>query len=116
MVCAQRRRRCSTLAVGVAAMAAVMLLPAAPVVAQARVVVQVRTPEGQPAEGRVTLIPTGEGKRHGCKTEAGKCSMEGVAGGSYKVHLDPAEGDPPPPRKVMIPPAGKATLIVATAD
>jgi hypothetical protein len=86
-----------------------------PAAAQATVVVQVRTPDGEPAEGKVTLVPKGEGQRHQCTTREGKCSMEGVPGGSYEVRLEPADGKAPPPRKVMIPPSGKATLIVSTA-
>jgi hypothetical protein len=97
----------------VALVAATWASPAA-VHAQAEVVVQVRTPDGKPAEGKVTLVPRGEGRRHECTTQGGTCRMTGVPGGSYEVHLAPAEGAAPPPRKAMIPPSGKATLIVST--
>jgi hypothetical protein len=84
--------------------------------AEAVVVVKVRTPAGKAAEGRVTLVPRGDGERHSCTTKGGTCRMEGVPGGSYEVRLDPAEGQAPSPRRVMIPPSGEATLIVSTSE
>jgi hypothetical protein len=82
--------------------------------ADALVVVEVRSPEGEPKEGQVTLAPVGDGETHGCETREGRCRIEGVPGGRYRVTLDPKEGEPPPPKTVMIPPSGRVSLIVST--
>lgn len=82
--------------------------------AAALVVVEVRTPEGEPADGTVTLTPKGGGESHSCTTEGGKCKIDGVEGGRYEVSLDPNKGEAPPSRTVMIPPSGRVSLIVST--
>lgn len=82
--------------------------------AQATVQVQVRTPDGKVANGKVVLEGRGEERRYSCTTREGKCSIEGVPGGRYEVRLEPRSGEAPPPRKVMIPPSGEVTLIVST--
>ncbi len=84
--------------------------------AQAAVTVEVRAPDGSPADGQVSLTPEGaSAPSHRCQTRAGACTMTGVAGGRYLVRLQPGGGsEPPEPRMVMIPPAGSATLRVST--
>lgn len=82
--------------------------------AEAVVVVQVRTPDGEVANGKVTLERRGDERRYSCTTEEGNCRITGVPGGRYQVLLEPEEGESPPPRNVMIPPSGKVTLIVST--
>lgn len=41
--------------------------------------------------------------------------MKNVAGGKYSVTVKPVVGEAPKPRKVMIPPSGKVTLVVTSA-
>ena len=82
--------------------------------AQAVVDVEVRNAEGAPADGEVTLESL-EGKRvASCTTEKGRCSLGKVAGGSYRVRVAPKQGESPKPRRVMVPPEGKVSLIVNT--
>jgi hypothetical protein len=89
------------------------LLPAA-VFAEATVSVSLKDPQGQPADGKVTLS-SAEGKSVAtCVAHAGQCEMQSVPGGFYTVTVEPAKGAAPKPRKVMIPPSGKVALVVAT--
>ena len=82
--------------------------------AQALVAVQLKDPNGQSADGTVMLLD-GSGKTvASCEARQGSCEMKNVAGGSYTVTVKPAQGDPPKPRKVMIPPNGKVTLVVTS--
>lgn len=89
---------------------------ARPAQAQASVHVQVRTPNGKSADGKVILEGHAGGHRYSCTTAAGACRIDGVPGGSYEVRLQPKKGHAPPPREVMIPPSGEVTLIVSTGD
>jgi hypothetical protein len=99
--------------IAVAALVAVLAITAT-ALASALVVVKVRNPEGEPADGHVRLEPKGDGETHSCDTQGGTCKIDGVSGGRYDVTLDPEEGDPPPPRTVMIPPSGRVELIVSS--
>ncbi|MFW6087124.1 MAG: hypothetical protein ACODAG_07970 [Myxococcota bacterium] len=89
-------------------------VPVATAQADATVVVEVRASEGEPPDGEVTLVGQGSEHRYSCTTEDGACEMDGVAGGRYEVRFEPEEGEAPPPRKAMIPPSGRVTLIVST--
>ncbi|MFW6050589.1 MAG: carboxypeptidase-like regulatory domain-containing protein [Myxococcota bacterium] len=82
--------------------------------ADAVVEVQVRSPDGDPAEGVVTLQAKDGSRRYRCTTDQGRCRIEGVPGGRYEVRLKPHDGEAPPARQVMIPPSGKVKLIVST--
>lgn len=84
--------------------------------AQAAVAVEVRSPSGAAAEGRVSLTSEGTpSASYTCQTQAGRCTIQGVPGGSYVVRFQPADGgEAPEPRRVMIPPSGSATLRVST--
>lgn len=82
--------------------------------AQSRVIVEVRTPEGDVADGKVTLEAVKGGERHSCTTTRGRCVLEGVPGGKYMAKLEPAKGEAPAPRRVMIPPSGEVTVHVPT--
>ena len=83
--------------------------------ADALVVVQVRTPDNEPANGRVVLRSrSGEGPEHSCTTTEGECRIDAVPGGRYVVHFEPAEGESPPPQSAMIPPEGRVTLRVSS--
>ena len=95
------------------ASAGLLLVMAPPRVhADALVAVQLKDPQGQPADGKVTLQDA-EGKPvASCEAKAGKCDMPNVPGGSYTVTVQPTKGNPPKPRKVMIPPNGKVALVV----
>jgi len=84
--------------------------------AEALVVVKLRDPDGNPAEGTVTLKASGKEGEYKCKTSKGACNISGVPGGTYNVIVVPASGSSPPPRKVMIPPSGKVELFVSTAN
>lgn len=78
--------------------------------ADATVRVELRGPDGKPAEGTVVL--SHDGKRHTCETEGGKCAMPGVAGGLYTVSVEQKGKESPKAREVMIPPSGEVSLIV----
>lgn len=91
-----------------------LLVPMATARADATVVVEVRSPDGEPSDGVVTLVGQGTEHRYSCTTEKGSCKMDEVAGGRYEVRFEPEEGEAPPPRKAMIPPSGRVTLIVST--
>ena len=82
--------------------------------AQSRVIVEVRAPSGEAADGTVTLEPTGGGRSYSCTTSRGRCTLEGVPGGRYFAKLVPNQGEAPAPRRVMIPPAGEVTVHVPT--
>lgn len=78
--------------------------------ADAKVIVELKTPDGASAEGTVEL-KKGDA-RHSCTTQKGRCEISGVGGGMYTVEVK-QEGKPPPkPKQVMIPPSGEVKLIV----
>ncbi|MEM1414853.1 MAG: hypothetical protein AAGH15_08125 [Myxococcota bacterium] len=89
------------------------LLPLAVAYADALVIVEVRGPDGQPVDGKVTLAPRGEGTSYSCETTNGACRIEGVPGGRYTARLEPREGEAPPPSSVVVPPDGRVVLRVA---
>lgn len=103
-------------AFGLLVLVALTLGTAATAFADALVVVEVRTPAGEPAEGTVVLAPVGEGATRRCTTSAGTCQLENVPGGRYTVTVEPREGEAPAPRKVVIPPSGRVSLIVSTRE
>src|SRR5688572_14460066 len=78
--------------------------------AQARVVVEVRNPGGIIADGELTLTAVSGGATFSCRTVAGTCELSDVPGGQYTATLRPANGNPPAPRTVVIPPSGRVTL------
>jgi hypothetical protein len=83
--------------------------------ADALVAVQLRDAGGKAADGTVTLLDA-EGKPvASCEARGGSCEMKNVAGGKYSVTVKPVVGEAPKPRKVMIPPSGKVTLVVTSA-
>jgi hypothetical protein len=82
--------------------------------AQARVVVEVRSPGGIIADGELTLTAQEGGGTFSCATIAGTCELSGVPGGVYTASLRPTNGAPPAPRTVVIPPSGRVTLRVST--
>ena len=96
-----------------AAACAVGLLASAHASADAVVNVSVRNAAGQAVDGVVQLRPTGPGKSFSCSTSRGGCTMRSVPGGSYVVTFRPRKGTAPAPRKVMIPPTGKADLHIS---
>lgn len=97
-----------------APLAALVALPSV-AFADALVVVQVRTPDNEPANGRVVLRSrSGEGPEHSCTTTDGECRIDAVPGGRYVVHFEPVSGEPPPPQSAMIPPQGRVTLRVSS--
>ena len=83
------------------------------VAAQAAVSVEVRGPDGSHVDGRVTLTPSAGGEARSCTTQRGDCRLAGVPGGRYVVTFQPASGEAPAPRNVMIPPSGTVTLRVS---
>ena len=85
-----------------------------PAYAEALVVVEVRTPSGDPANGTVTLKAQSGDATYTCTTENGTCRIDDVPGGQYTATLVPDDGVAPEPRNVMIPPAGRVTLRVST--
>ena len=82
--------------------------------AQARVIVEVRSPSGDVAEGTITLTPVNGGASISCQTRQGTCEISQVAGGQYTATLRPQQGNPPTPRTVVIPPSGRVTLRIST--
>lgn len=82
--------------------------------AEALVAVQLKDAHGKSADGTVTLLDA-EGKAvASCEARKGACVMKNVPGGKYSVTVKPAQGEGPRPRKVMIPPSGKVTLVVTS--
>ena len=81
--------------------------------ANALVIVEVRTSAGEPADGTVVLTPRGGGEAMRCQTSAGDCRISAVPGGQYTVQFQPNGGTPTAPRPAMIPPEGRVTLHVA---
>ncbi len=95
-----------------AALLTSLLALASLALAQAAVVVHVRTADGRPGEARVTLTPEGGGAAHSCTTSGGTCRMP-VAAGRYVVTAQPtAGGRAPIPRPLPIPPSGEVTVSV----
>lgn len=82
--------------------------------ADALVEVELRNGAGEPAEGEVTLESLDGKKVAGCATAQGRCALGQVPGGDYRVRVAPREGKAPKPRRVMVPPDGKVSLIVNT--
>ncbi len=89
-----------------------LVLVALPAWAQALVMVEVRTAQGAPADGTVTLRPQAGGRAFTCQTQNGGCRLEGVPGGQYTVSFQSGQGSTPP-QPAMIPPSGNVTLHVA---
>ena len=82
--------------------------------AEALVVVEVRTAEGQAKDGIVTLQRRGDDAPSlQCTTQDGNCNIDQVPGGRYIVSFEPQEGSAPAPRNVTIPPSGRVTLHVS---
>lgn len=79
--------------------------------ADAIVHVKVRSAGNQPADGRVEL--SGDGGTFTCTTSQGNCTIRSVPGGRYLAVFKPKSGNATAPKKVMIPPDGKADLHIA---
>jgi len=84
--------------------------------ADALVVVEISGQGERPVDGRVTLRSRDGSRTYECSTEEGRCSIDGVQGGSYVVTLAPERGQAPPARRVIIPPAGRVELHLAVAE
>ncbi len=84
---------------------------AQPASADAVVHVKVHSADNKPVDGRVEL--SGEGGKFTCTTSQGSCTMRKVPGGRYVVVFKPRSGAATAPKKVMIPPSGKADLHIA---
>jgi hypothetical protein len=84
---------------------------ASPAWADAIVNVKVHSADNKPVDGRVEL--SGDGGRFTCTTSQGSCTMRKVPGGRYVVVFKPRSGNATAPKKVMIPPSGKADLHIA---
>ena len=79
--------------------------------ADAVVHVKVRSADNKPVDGRVEL--SGDGGTFTCTTSQGACTMRSVPGGRYLAVFKPKSGSATAPKKVMIPPDGKADLHIA---
>jgi hypothetical protein len=82
--------------------------------AEALVAVQLKDAHGKSADGTVTLLDPQGKPIASCQAHGGSCEMKNVPGGKYSVTVKPAQGEGPKPRKVMIPPSGKVTLVVTS--
>ncbi|MFT3923544.1 MAG: hypothetical protein QM778_13520 [Myxococcales bacterium] len=78
--------------------------------AEATVIVDLKTADGASAEGTVEL-KKGDAKFR-CTTSKGHCEIKGVPGGMYSVEVSQADKPAPKPKSVMIPPSGEVKLIV----
>jgi len=78
--------------------------------ADATVIVDLKTAEGASADGTVEL-KKGDAKFR-CTTQKGHCEIKGVPGGLYSVEVSQPDKSPPKPKTVMIPPSGEVKLIV----
>jgi type 1 fimbria pilin len=63
------------------------------------------------ADGQVQL--SGDAGTFTCTTSQGSCTIRSVPGGRYVVVFKPKGGSSTAPKKVMIPPDGKADLHIA---
>ena len=79
--------------------------------ADAVVHVKVRSADNKPVDGRVEL--SGDGGTFTCTTSQGSCTLRSVPGGRYLAVFKPNSGSATAPKKVMIPPDGKADLHIA---
>ena len=79
--------------------------------ADAVVNVKVRSADNKPVDGRVEL--SGAGGTFTCTTSQGGCTLRAVPGGRYVAVFKPSKGSATAPKKVMIPPSGKADLLIA---
>jgi len=95
------------------ALVATLLLAVPAALADAVVQVRLVSQSGQPVEGTVTVSPAAGGT-YSCRTQGGTCTIPNVPGGRATVTVAPAQGAPPRPRPVMIPPSGRVSLIVNT--
>ena len=94
---------------------AVIAFTASGVSAQARVLVEVRNPDGGKVNGQVTLSATGDtNKKFTCRTSGGRCTISGVPGGRYVVVFRPNKGKAGSPQQAMIPPDGEVKLRVSS--
>lgn len=81
--------------------------------AESLVVVHVRSLDGEPADAVVTFTPAGGGAPQSCRTSRGTCRISNVRGGNYIVTAEPvSEGEPPVPRRVLLPPDGEVAVHV----
>lgn len=78
--------------------------------AEATVIVELKTADGSPTDGTVEL-KKGDA-RHRCTTQQGRCEIKGVPGGMYTAEVTQADKPSPKPKSVMIPPSGEVKLIV----
>jgi hypothetical protein len=85
-----------------------------PAFADALVTVQLKDAAGAPANGKVELTDAAGKVVASCDAHGGQCEMKNVPGGFLTVTVQPEKGAAPKPRKVMIPPSGKVSLVVAT--
>jgi len=90
---------------------ALSLMVTMQVEADAVVNVQVRSADNKPVDGHVEL--SGAGGKFTCTTNQGTCTLRSVPGGRYIVVFRPNSGSATAPKKVMIPPSGKADLHIA---
>ncbi len=92
--------------------AAIVLFVASAASAQATVDVRVVDSAGRPSEGRVRI--SGSAGDQECRTNAGHCTMLGVAPGVYEASLAPVRESPPPPRTIEVPANGTIVLALAS--
>lgn len=109
-----QRRATVWLSSGFAVALIALITRPSPAYADAVVTVQLKDPQGQPAEGKVMLSGSDGKPVASCSTQSGRCEMHAVPGGSFTVSVEPVKGNAPKPRKVMIPPSGNVSLMVAT--
>ena len=88
-----------------------LMLVTTEVKADAVVHVKVRSADNKPVDGRVEL--SGGGGSFTCTTSQGSCTMRSVPGGRYVAVFRPKSGSATAPKQVMIPPDGKADLLIA---
>lgn len=91
-----------------------LAVPVSSAHADALVSVQLKDAQGKPADGKVELSSDDGKVVASCEARDGKCEMKNVPGGLFTVTVSPKKGSAPKPRKVMIPPSGKVSLVVAT--
>ncbi len=96
------------------ALTSALCWPSVPAFADALVTVQLKDAQGAPADGKVELSDAAGKVIASCEAHGGQCELKNVPGGFLTVTVQPAKGAAPKPRKVMIPPTGKVSLVVAT--
>lgn len=78
----------------------------------ASVYVRLYDTQGRPIDGTVTLARH-QHSPYSCRTVAGRCTVQGVPPGVYRVTVRPVRGEVPPSQVLTVPRGGRGVSFVA---